>query len=103
MGMLDRDLRQVRAKVIPNVKRETLQAEVLNHVKYGSRVYTDQWAGYNELHEDFVHDMVNHLETYVNGAVHTQGIENFWSLFKRTLRGTYVCVEPFHLQRYADE
>jgi transposase-like protein len=103
MGLLDRDLRQVRAKVIPNVKRETLQAEVLNHVKYGSRVYTDQWAGYNELREDFVHDVVNHLETYVNGAVHTQGIENFWSLFKRTLRGTYVCVEPFHLQRYADE
>ena len=86
MGLLDRDLRQVRTKIVPNVKRETLQAEVLNHVKYGSRVYTDQWAGYNGLHEDFLHDVVNHLETYVNGTVHTQGIENFWSLFKRTLR-----------------
>ena len=103
MGLLDRDLRQVRAKIIPNVKRETLQAEVLNHVKYGSRVYTDQWSGYNELKDDFVHEVVNHMETYVNGAVHTQGIENFWALFKRTLRGTYVAVEPFHLQRYADE
>jgi len=103
MGLLDRDLRQVRAKVIPNVTRETLQGEVLKNVHYGSRVFTDQWAGYNELRDDFVHEVVNHMETYVNGLVHTQGIENFWSLFKRTLRGTYVAVEPFHLQRYADE
>jgi transposase-like protein len=103
MGMLDRDMRQVRAKVVPNVKRETLQAEVLNHVKYGSRVFTDEWGGYINLHEKFVHDVVNHMETYVNGVVHTNGIENFWSLFKRTLRGTYVAVEPYHLQRYADE
>jgi hypothetical protein len=80
-----------------------LQAEVLNHVKYGSRVFTDEWAGYMNLHEKFVHDVVNHMETYVNGVVHTNGIENFWSLFKRTLRGTYVAVEPYHLQRYADE
>lgn len=103
MGLLDREIRKVRTKVIPNVKRETLQAEVLNHVKHGSCVYTDQWSGYNELRDDFVHEVVNHMETYVNGAVHTQGIENFWALFKRTLRGTYVAVEPFHLQRYADE
>jgi transposase-like protein len=103
MGMLDRDLRQVRAKVIPNVKRETLKAEVMNEVKHGSRVYTDEWVGYDNLHARFVHDVVNHMETYVNGQVHTNGIENFWSLFKRTLRGTYVAVEPFHLQRYADE
>jgi len=103
MGMLDRNLRQVRTKVIPNVKRDTLQAEVLASVKYGTRVYTDEWLGYQGLEFRFVHDVVNHLENYVNGNVHTQGIENFWSLFKRTLRGTYVAVEPFHLQRYADE
>jgi len=103
MGMLDRDLRQVRAKVVPNVKRETLQTEVMNNVKHGSRVYTDEWVGYDHLHARFVHDVVNHMETYVNGQVHTNGIENFWSLFKRTLRGTYVAVEPYHLQRYADE
>ncbi len=103
MGMLDRDLRQVRANVIPSVTRETLQTAILKHVKYGSRVFTDEWQGYNGLHYRFVHDVVNHMETYVNGIVHTQGIENFWSLFKRTLKGTYVSVEPFHLQRYADE
>ncbi len=103
MGMLDRDLREVRAHVIPNVQRETLQNAILKHVKYGSRLFTDEWPGYTGLHRRFVHDVVNHMETYVNGIVHTQGVENFWSLFKRTLKGTYVSVEPFHLQRYADE
>ena len=103
MGMLDRGMREVRAKVVPNVRRETLQNEVLREVKYGSPVYTDQHPSYNSLHYRFVHDVVNHLETYVNGQVHTNGIENFWSLLKRTLKGTYVAVEPFHLQRYVDE
>lgn len=45
----------------------------------------------------------NHAEAYVRGSVHTNGLENFWSLLKRTLRGTYVAVEPFHLERYLDE
>jgi transposase-like protein len=103
MGMLDRELRQVRATVVPNVKRETLQREVLNNVRYGSQVYTDEAVGYDNLHYRFVHDVVNHMETYVNGQVHTNGIENFWSLLKRALRGTYVAVEPFHLEKYVDE
>src|SRR5271157_6168155 len=103
IGMLDRDLREVRAKVVPNVKRDTLQGEVMNNVKYGSRVFTDEAVGYDLLHSRFVHDVVNHMETYVNGQVHTNGIENFWSLLKRTLRGTYVAVEPYHLERYVDE
>jgi len=103
MGLLDRDLRQVRAKVVPDVKRETLQAEVLREVKHGSVVYTDDWIGYDNLRYRFVHDVVNHAETYVNGQVHTNGIENFWSLLKRTLSGTYVAVEPYHLDRYIDE
>jgi transposase-like protein len=102
-GILDRDLRQVRAKVVPNVKRETLQNEVLNNVKFGSTVYTDDAVGYDKLRYRFVHDVVNHAETYVKGRVHTNGLENFWSLLKRTLRGTYVAVEPFHLDRYVDE
>ena len=103
MGMLDRDLRQVRAKVIPNLKRETLQATLLKEVKHGSNVYTDEAVGYDKVSYNFVHDVVNHMESYVNGQVHTNGIENFWSLLKRTLRGTYVAVEPFHLERYVDE
>lgn len=103
MGMLDRELREVRAQVIPNTKRETLQNAVLNEVKYGSKVYTDEHLGYEKLNYRFVHDVVNHMEQYVNGQVHTNGIENFWSLLKRTLNGTYVAVEPFHLHRYVDE
>jgi transposase-like protein len=103
VGMLDRDLRQVRASVIPNVKRETLQAEILNNVKYGSPVYTDDAVPYNELRARYVHEVVNHSEVYVKGRVHTNGLENFWALLKRGLKGTYVAVEPFHLESYVDE
>jgi transposase-like protein len=102
-GILDRDLRQVRASVVPNVKRETLQTEVLENVKYGTKVYTDDAVPYDKLHWRYVHEVVNHAETYVNGRVHTNGLENFWSLLKRNLKGTYVAVEPFHLERYVDE
>jgi transposase-like protein len=103
MGMLDRDLRQVRAKVVPSTKREHLQAQILKNIKHGSKVYTDDHTGYMGLEHKYVHDTVNHVEQYVNGQVHTNGIENFWSLLKRTLKGTYVAVEPFHLDRYVDE
>jgi transposase-like protein len=103
MGMLDRSVRQVRTAVIPNVKRETLQAQVLKTVKKGSTVYTDEAVGYDKLKNRFVHEMVNHTEEYVRGRVHTNGLENFWALLKRGLTGTYVAVEPFHLFRYVDE
>ena len=72
-------------------------------MEHGSKVYTDEWIGYKSLHEQFVHDVVNHVDEYVRGQVHTNGIENFWSLLKRTLKGTYVAVEPFHLAKYVDE
>lgn len=103
LGILDRESRQVRAKVVPNVKRETLQNEILKNVKYGSAVYTDQAVAYDNLKRRYIHDTVNHAETYVNGRVHTNGLENFWSLMKRNLSGTYVAVEPYHLDRYLDE
>jgi transposase-like protein len=103
MGLLDRDLRKVRAKVVPNVKRETLQAEILKEVKYGSKVYTDDAVAYDDLRSRYVHEVVNKTESYVRGRVHVNGMENFWSLLKRSLRGTYVAVEPFHLERYVDE
>ena len=104
MGMLDRETRQVRAKVVPNVRREVLQAEILDNVVKGARVHTDAWKGYSGLtKEEFVHATVSHINEYVLGDVHTQGIENFWSLLKRGLNGTYVAVEPFHLSRYVDE
>jgi transposase-like protein len=104
MGMLDRNSRQVRAKVVPNVKRETLQNEILNQIERGSKIYTDSWPAYDGLTaEQYIHETVTHIEEYVRGEVHTQGIENFWSLLKRGLRGTYVAVEPFHLDRYVGE
>jgi len=104
MGMLDRDARKVRAKVVPNVTRETLQNEILNQIQGGSKVYTDGYPAYDRLAaKQFIHETVNHVNEYVRGQVHTQGIENFWSLLKRTLRGTYVAVEPFHLDAYVDE
>lgn len=102
-GVLDRELRQVRAHVVPNVKRETLQNAILENVEHGSKVYTDAGVGFDKLHRNFVHEVVNHANEYVNGQVHTNCLENFWSLTKRMLRGTYVAVEPFHLNRYLDE
>jgi transposase-like protein len=103
LGMLDRDGREVRAQIVPDVKRDTLQAQIFQNVKYGSNVYTDDAVVYDKLHWRYVHDVVKHAETYVNGRVHTNSLENFWSLFKRNLRGTYVAVEPYHLDRYLDE
>ena len=104
MGMLDRGSRQVRAHVVPNVKRETLQRAILEQIEKGSTVYTDRAVGYDNLAaKEYVHETVNHVEEYVRGQVSTQGIENFWSLLKRGLTGTYIAVEPFHLDRYVAE
>jgi transposase-like protein len=105
MGMLDRKTRQIRAKVIPNVRRGTLQAEILKNVGFNSHVYTDQHVGYDGLNnlKNFTHKTVNHMTEYVNGKVHTQGLENFWACLKRSLAGTYVAVEPFHMDAYVDE
>lgn len=103
-GMLDRETRQVRAKVVPDVRRDTLQAEILKHVSGTATIYTDGSPSYDRLKsQEFVHETVTHLQEYVRGQVHTNGIENFWSLLKRSLNGTYVAVEPFHLSRYVDE
>jgi transposase-like protein len=103
MGMFDRTSREVRAKVVPNTRRETLQTEILNGINYGSRIYTDQAVTYDNLKAKYIHETVNHAEEYVRGQVHTNCLENFWSLMKRNLAGTYVAVEPFHLDRYLDE
>jgi transposase-like protein len=104
VGMLDRESRQVRARVVPNVRREVLQREILSEIEKGSTVYTDGYPAYDHLSaQDYVHETVNHLNEYVRGQVHTQGIDNFWSLLKRGLTGTYVAVEPYHLNAYIDE
>jgi transposase-like protein len=103
MGLLDREQRKVRATVVPNTRRDTLQAQILSQVAPGSKLYTDQAVAYDKLSETYAHEMVNHLQHYVNGRVHTNGLENFWSLLKRGLNGTYIAVEPFHLFRYVDD
>ena len=72
-------------------------------VEPGSKLYTDQHLGYQSLGEFYAHEFINHSEAYARGAVHTNGLENFWSLLKRGIKGTYVSVEPFHLFRYLDE
>jgi transposase-like protein len=103
-GMLDRDTREVRAHVIPNIRREVLMDAILNNVEKGSTVYSDGLNAYNSLAaQEFIHETVNHVTEYVRGDVHTNGIENFWALLKRTLKGTYVAVEPFHLDQYVGE
>ena len=102
MGLLERH-GEVRTMVVPNTKRKSLHGEVNAHVEAGSMVYSDALRSYNQLGETYIHNVINHAVEYVNGHVHTNGIENFWSLLKRTLRGTYVSVEPFHLFRYLDE
>jgi transposase-like protein len=103
MGILSREERKVRASVVPNVKRGTLQKEILANVKAGSSIYTDEAVAYDKLAQHYIHETVNHMDEYVRGKVHTNGLENFWSLLKRGLNGTYVAVEPFHLFRYVDE
>ena len=102
MGLLERDGRVI-AKAVATSRRHTLSAEVHKHVEPGSAVYTDQLASYEKLHSHFAHESINHAVAYVKENVHTNGLENFWSLLKRTIRGTYVSVEPFHLFRYLDE
>jgi len=102
MGILERG-GKVRTKVVPSRKKKALQAEVREHVEAGSALYSDALLSYEGLAGDFAHQVVDHAVAYVDGRVHTNGLENFWSLLKRSIAGTYVSVEPFHLHRYLDE
>lgn len=107
MGLLERHGEdghsRVKTKVVPNVRRSTLSPEVREHVEEGAEVFTDALKSYEDLGRDYVHQVIDHAESYAEGKVHTNGLENFWSLLKRAIRGTYVNVEPFHLFRYLDE
>jgi transposase-like protein len=104
LGMKERESGQVRAMVVPGRGRLQLQPRVRAHVEEGSTLYTDLHHGYTgDLENDYGHEVVDHAVEYVNGRVHTNGLENFWSLLKRGLKGTYISVQPFHLFRYLDE
>jgi transposase-like protein len=103
-GLLNRETGEARMKVMPNVGSYHIRTNVIENVEKGSTVYSDSLRSYHNLPVDgFVHDFVDHTEEYAKGQVHTNGMENFWSLLKRALKGTYVSVEPFHLQAYCDE
>lgn len=101
MGLLERH-GEVRVKVVADRRKATLQAEVKENVESGSELFTDALKSYAGLNE-YVHQVIDHAEKYVDGQIHTNGLENFWSLLKRCIKGTYVSVEPFHLFRYLDE
>ena len=102
MGILERGGR-VRASVVPSRRKTVLQEEVRKHVTAGAALYSDALMSYDGLATDYAHQVVDHATQYVDGRVHTNGLENFWSLLKRGISGTYVSVEPFHLHRYLDE
>src|SRR5947208_7096542 len=89
--------------VVPNTRRPELCGNVREHVQKGSMVCTDALMSYDDLERDYDRRVIDHAISYAQGHVHTNGLENFWSLLKRALRGTYVNVEPFHLFRYLDE
>jgi transposase-like protein len=102
MGILQRD-GKVRTVVVPNRKKKLLQDNVAKHVEAGAALYTDALMSYDGLASTCAHQVVDHAVAYVDENVHTNGLENYWSLLKRGLHGTYVSVEPFHLFRYLDE
>ena len=102
MGLLERNSKQVRTAVIPERKSQHLHGHIRQNVEAGSKIYTDELVHYENL-PDYAREFINHTESYVRGAVHTNGLENFWSLLKRSLGGTYVSVEPFHLEAYVNE
>ncbi len=107
MGLLERhgpDKRsRVRLMVVGRTRKHILQAGVRAHVERGANLYTDALKSYEGLSHEYAHQVIDHAESYVRGNVHTNGLENFWSLLKRAIKGTYVSVEPFHLFRYLDE
>jgi transposase-like protein len=101
-GVIERKGR-VKAFVVPDSSRKTLSGAVRRHVKPGAEVFTDSLLSYKGLHSDYLHEVVNHAYEYVRGRVHTNNMEGFWSVFKRTIKGTYIAPRPWHLQRYVEE
>ncbi len=102
MGMLERG-GNVRTVVMDNRRKKAVQEHVRQHIEAGSAIFTDELRSYDGLSDDYKHAVIDHAVQYADGNVHTNAMENFWSLLKRGLHGTYISVEPFHLFRYLDE
>ncbi len=94
---------RIKTSHIPNVKRRTLAPEVRTNVEPGATIYTDALKSYLGLSDAYTHETIVHAIELVHGNIHTNNVENFWSLLKRTLKGTYVSVDPVHLDAYLDE
>lgn len=94
---------KVRTAVVPNRRKKVLQTEIKKNVTTGSVLFTDSLPSYEGMESEYAHKVIDHAVSYVDGQVHTNGLENYWSLLKRGLKGTYVSVETFHLFRYLDE
>lgn len=94
---------EVRAMVVPDAKHATLWWTLRDHVEKGATLYTDSAAGYFRAHYRWIHHVINHTYEYVRGNVHTNNIESFWSVLKRTIKGTYICPRPKHLASYVEE
>jgi transposase-like protein len=107
LGLLERNsperASRIKLRVVRNVRRAGLQKHIKSEVVEGSEIYTDALASYSGLQKEYIHQVIDHAECYAKGHVHTNGLENFWSLLKRGIKGTYVSIEPFHLFRYLDE
>jgi len=106
MGLLERHAEKgkskVRTAIIQNTGKRAIQNVITENVEPGTSIYTDAFGSYRSLKDDYIHAFIDHAEKYVDGRVHTNGLENFWSLFKRCIKGTHVSIEPFHLTRYVD-
>jgi transposase-like protein len=107
MVLLDRHgkdgVSQARTQILKGLRKPVVQGHVRANVEPGSTIHTDAYSSYVGLYADYTHKIVDHAEAYVDGEVHTNNCENFWSLLKRMIKGTYVSIEPFHLFRYLDE
>jgi transposase-like protein len=102
LGILERG-KKIRTISVPDTKQRTLQGCVRNHIEPGTDLVSDASPSYVGLQKDYEHQIIDHAVAYVHGNVHTNGLENYWSLLKRGVKGTYISVEPFHLFRYLDE
>lgn len=108
MGLLERhenkkSASRIIAEVLPVVNKKELSGRIRKYVLKTAEIHTDKYGGYDNLQKEFTHKVVDHAECYVKDNVHTNGLENFWSLLKRTIKGTYVHCAPFHLHRYLGE
>jgi hypothetical protein len=105
MGLLERHEKgsRVKTRMLSSLRKGNVQGHEREHVEAGATIHTDAFKSYDGLDTDYTHNVIDHAEAHVQGSVHTNGMENFWSLLKRSIRGTNVSIEPFHLFRYLDE